>query len=88
MALRASPGIDLYAIMAEGLLRGDECHKRFKGATSLFLETLTPLLLEADLPRREILEVVRFIGGNHQFFVTIAMAACKAALDGAHGVPG
>jgi len=32
--------------------------------------------------------VIEFIAGNDHFFLNISMAACKAMLDAAHGVPG
>src|SRR6185436_8586128 len=35
--------------------------------------------------RRRILE---FIAGNEHFFLNVSMAACKAAMDAAHGVAG
>ena len=28
-----------------------------------------------------------FVGGNDHFFLNLSMAACKAALDAAHGIP-
>jgi Protein of unknown function (DUF1116) len=85
-ALRAGP-IDLKLQVAQALQMGDECHNRNVAATSLFARTLAPALARAvDGPTAAA--VFEFILGNNHFFLNFSMAACKASLDAAHGVPG
>jgi hypothetical protein len=76
--------IDLKAITAEALRRGDECHNRNKSATSIFFRTITPRLLRTDLDKESIATILDFVGGNDHFFLNLSMAACKATSDAAH----
>src|SRR5262245_15878427 len=85
-ALRAGP-IDLEPLIAQALQMGDECHNRNVAATSIFVRTLAPALARAvDGPTAAT--VFEFMLGNNHFFLNLSMAACKAALDSAHGVEG
>jgi hypothetical protein len=89
-ALRTMPeGIDLRALIAQALHMGDECHNRNRAASALLIKALAPRIAELDsldaVERRRVLE---FAAGNEHFFLNVGMAACKAALDAAHGVPG
>jgi hypothetical protein len=88
-ALVALPeGIRLKAIMAQALHMGDEVHNRNVAATSLLFRLLAGALVRSDLDRQTVEEILRFIDGNNHFFLNLSMAACKASLDAAHGVPG
>lgn len=88
-ALLALPeGIRLKAIMAQALQMGDEVHNRNVAATSLLFRLLAGALVRSDLDRQTVEEILRFIDGNNHFFLNLSMAACKASLDAAHGVPG
>ncbi len=89
-ALRAAVArgpIDLKLIIAQALQMGDECHNRNNAATSLFVRTLASALTHA-VDRATAVAVFDFLAGNNHFFLNLSMAACKAALDAAHGVPG
>ena len=86
-ALRTMGGIELKPLMAQSLHMGDELHNRNVAASSLLLKRLLPALLESGQPVAELAEVVRFIGSNDHFFLNVSMAACKATLDAASGVP-
>lgn len=77
-ALRQGSGIDLRAIMARALIMGDEMHQRNSAATLLLLRELWPLLVRADLPSQQHEALARFLGQTEQFFLNVAMAACKA----------
>lgn len=81
-------GVDLKPMMAQALHMGDEVHNRNSAASSLFLKRLISALLKTRLPAADIAAVVEFIVGNDHFFLNLSMAACKAMLDAAHGVPG
>ena len=79
--------IPLKPLMAQALHMGDEVHNRNVAASSLLLRALLPAMLETRAPQARIAETVRFITGNDHFFLNLSMAACKAMLDAAHGVP-
>ncbi len=81
-------GVDLKPMMAQALHMGDEVHNRNAAASALFLKRLLSALLKTRLPAADIAAVVDFIAGNDHFFLNLSMAACKAMLDAAHGVPG
>jgi hypothetical protein len=81
-------GLELKTVMAQALHMGDEVHNRNVAASSLFLKRLISALLKTRTPSADIAAIVDFIAGNDHFFLNISMAACKAMLDAAHGVPG
>jgi Protein of unknown function (DUF1116) len=85
--LRASGPIDLKAITAQALQMGDEGHNRNVAATSLLTRTLAPTIATA-VPSNVAAEVLAFLRGNDHFFLNLSMAACKAGLDAASGIPG
>lgn len=85
---RIEGGLDLRSLLAQALSMGDEGHNRNRAGTSLFFRAVARPLLGSGLPRARLGEVFDFIGGNDHFFLNLSMAACKAALDAAHGVPG
>jgi hypothetical protein len=88
-ALRAMPaGIDLRALIAQALHMGDECHNRNRAASALLIKALAPRIAALGLDAAERQRVLEFAAGNEHFFLNVGMAACKAALDPAHGVPG
>ena len=87
-ALEVSGGLELKPLIAQALHMGDEVHNRNVAASSLLLKRLVPALLRTDVAPAEIAAVVDFIAGNDHFFLNLSMAACKAMLDAAAGVPG
>jgi uncharacterized protein DUF1116 len=89
-ALRSIPdGIDLRSLIAQALHMGDECHNRNRAASALLIKAIAPAIAALDslnaVERRRVLE---FAAGNEHFFLNVGMAACKAAMDAAHGVTG
>jgi hypothetical protein len=84
-AIQAAGGIDLKSITAQALQMGDEGHNRNVAATSLFTRSLAPYLVEtADASTAHA--VLDFLRGNDHFFLNLSMAACKSAMDAAHGI--
>ncbi|MBX3331783.1 MAG: DUF1116 domain-containing protein [Nitrospira sp.] len=81
-------GVDLKPMMAQALHMGDEVHNRNAAASALFLKRLISALLKTRTPSADVAAAVDFIAGNDHFFLNLSMAACKAMLDAAHGVPG
>jgi hypothetical protein len=86
-ALASRGAIDLASLIAQALQMGDEVHNRNRAATSLLIRTLAPHLVRTGQDPAGTEEVFRFLDGNDHFFLNLSMAACKAALDPAVGVP-
>ena len=86
-AVRQVGRIELKSLMAQALNMGDEVHNRNAAATALLFKQLTPALLATDVPRERAAAALNFVAGNDHFFLNLSMAACKAMLDAAAGVP-
>ncbi len=86
---RIDGGIDLRTLIAQALHMGDECHNRNRAASAQLIKALAPHVAALDsIESRERQRVLEFAAGNEHFFLNVGMAACKAAMDAAHGVPG
>ena len=85
-AIRRLGGIDVRALIGQAVQMGDECHNRNRAASALLIKALAPEIAALDLASRERARMLAFAGGNEHFFLNVSMAACKAALDAAHGV--
>jgi hypothetical protein len=84
-AVHAGGPIDLRGLTGQALQMGDEGHNRNIAATSLFVRTLGPdLIRSTDAATAHA--VLDFLRGNDHFFLNLSMAACKSALDAAHGI--
>lgn len=81
-ALDRTGPLDLLGLHARSLTDGDEAHHRTESGTALSLVALAPGLQDADP------SVPRFIAGNGQWFLNLAMVFSKLALDCARDVPG
>lgn len=86
--LQAGGPVDLRSLIAEALLRGDELHNRNKAATSMLLEEMAIRMLKAEVARPTLLRTLETLHEDFQFFVSLSMAACKAATDAGHNVAG
>lgn len=86
-AIQQTGGIPLKPMMAQALQMGDELHNRHMAATSLLFKALAPAIIRALSDSEQAASVLDFIAANNYFFLNLAMAACKGALDTAHGVP-
>lgn len=87
-AIRAVGGIDVRAVMAEALRRGDELHNRNAAATSMLAERLAPGFARAGVEAHLQERIFRLLGENPQFFVAVSLAATRLALDAADGIEG
>src|SRR5439155_4639193 len=66
-----------------------QSHNRNRAASELLITALSPQIAALDpLDASERRRVLEFAAGNEHFFLNVGMAACKAAMDAAHGVPG
>ena len=86
-ALKTLGPIEIKPMMAQALHMGDEVHNRNAAATGLLLKRLVPAMLKSESSREAVSAAVEFIAGNDHFFLNISMAACKAMMDAARGVP-
>jgi hypothetical protein len=85
---RVDGGIDVRALIAQAIHMGDECHNRNRAASALLIKALAPRIAALDaVPTLDRQRVLQFAGDNEHFFLNVGMAACKSALDAAHGVP-
>src|SRR5207245_9334233 len=80
-------GVDLRALIGQAVQMGDECHNRNRAASALLIKALAPEIAALELPAKERSRVLAFAASNEHLFLNVGMAACKAALDAAHGVP-
>jgi hypothetical protein len=87
-ALAVSGPIELVPLMAQALNMGDEVHNRNAAATALLFKRLAPALVTSAAARDAVAQTLAFVAGNDHFFLNLSMAACKAMLDAAAGVPG
>jgi hypothetical protein len=87
-ALGAGGSIELKPLMGRALHMGDEMHNRNMAASALLFKRLVAGILKSDVPASDAAAAIDFLNGNDFFFLNVAMAACKAMLDAAHGVPG
>lgn len=88
MGIRALGGLPLKPLIAQALQMGDECHNRHIAATSLLFKAIAPTLIRALDDRERAAAALDPIAANNYFFLNLAMAACKATLDAAHGIEG
>lgn len=86
-AIEAGGPLDLRSLTGQALQMGDEGHNRNVAATSLFTRALAPTLVRTS-PEATAAAVLDFLRGNDHFFLNLSMAACKSALDAAHGIDG
>ena len=85
-AVDGSDGVDLNSITARALHMNDEGHNRNMAASCILQRELSRHMLDSDLDRSTIREVLEFLGANDHFFLNFSMAACKASMDAAAGV--
>jgi hypothetical protein len=84
-AIPASGGLDIKQLMIQALQMGDELHNRNKAASSLFLRALAPFIAGVGGP--DAVKTLAHLGSSDGMFLNNAMAACKAMIDPAHGIP-
>lgn len=85
--IRRKGGLDLKSITARALHMGDEGHNRHVASTSILLREMLPTLARLDLAGNQLGQLADYMLHNDWFFLNFSMAACKAIMDAAHGVP-
>jgi hypothetical protein len=79
-------GLALTPLIARAITMGDEFHQRNIAASALFAKEMAPLLARTDLERSTIADVLQFLSDTDQFFLNLAMAACKSVMDAARTI--
>ena len=79
-------GLNLNAIIARAITMGDEFHQRNIAASALLLKELSPYLVTADIEKKSLQTIMRFLSNTDQFFLNVMMATCKAVMDGARKI--
>ncbi|MEU0686943.1 DUF1116 domain-containing protein [Streptomyces uncialis] len=83
-ALTAVGGVDVVALQAEGLRRGDECHNRNVAGTAALLARLAAAIAREARDTKSAADVLDFLAGNPHTFLSFSMAAAKVTGDAAH----
>jgi hypothetical protein len=86
-AIRAKGGLDVKSLIAKALQMGDECHNRSVAGSALLLKEIMPSLLRAHLDKSVLAESIDYLARADQFFLCIAMAAARATVEPAKGIP-
>ncbi|MGE3234973.1 MAG: DUF1116 domain-containing protein [Thermoleophilia bacterium] len=84
-ALRANGPIDAFALCAQGIAMGDDCHMRHQATTMLLLREALPAM--AEHAPASVLPTARMLAANGHFALTMTIAAARAALMGIQGTP-
>jgi len=87
-AVRSAGGIDLKAIIAQALHMGDDCHNRLIASTGQLWKQVAIQLAKNNVPYDIFAGLAATFSLNNWFFLNFSMAACKASLDAARGIPG
>ncbi|MDR3211232.1 MAG: DUF1116 domain-containing protein [Planctomycetota bacterium] len=87
-ALVKCGGVNLKNIMAQSLAMGDEMHQRNVAASLNFYKALAGDFYDALGGGPAGRKATEFLAGkNEQFFLNLAMAACKASMDPLRDIP-
>ena len=79
-------GIDLRLLVSQALHMGDELHNRNVAGTAIFIQALTPYIIQTKFSTEDQKAMFDFVSSSDYFSGPVWMAFCKAALDGAVGV--
>ena len=86
-ALELAGGLDMKALIAQALQMGDEGHNRNKAGSALLSRLLGPHIVRTGASADRQAEILEFLAGNDIAMLNPVMAACKATMDAAHGIP-
>jgi hypothetical protein len=78
---RVDGGVNLTTLMAQAITMGDEFHQRNIAASALLMKALAPHIVASGADTKAQEEVMGFLGRTDQFFLNVAMAYCKCAMD-------
>jgi hypothetical protein len=87
-AVQAMETIEVTAVQAEGLRRGDECHNRNVASSAVLVTKLAASICEVAKTSTVAASVLRACIENPHFFLPFSMASAKAVALSAHGIGG
>jgi len=87
-AIAAAGRIDLSNIMSQAVQMGDDLNQQTRAATALLIRVMSPHMARTCSNREMLAQILSFIDSHNPFFQNLAMAAAKAALEPAQGIPG
>jgi hypothetical protein len=85
-ALKSRGPVDVFALCAQAIAMGDDCHMRHQAATMLLLREVLPAM--AEHAPQAVLPTARMTSTNGHFALTLTIAACRAALAATQGIRG
>lgn len=85
-ALLRSGGVDVKALVAQGLQMGDECHSRFKAASQVLISMLLPHFIRSG-DSEAVIRALKHMEDASSFPLSMIMAAFKGIFDAASGIP-
>ena len=85
-ALLKIGGLNLKPIITQALQMGDELHNRHSASSSLFANAMAVAMVEADVPKAEMLPTLKYVTNHNLIFLGLAMACGKAIADPAMGI--
>jgi hypothetical protein len=85
-ALLKMGGLNLKPIITQALQMGDELHNRHSASSSLFANAMAVAMVEADIPKSELLPTVKYVTNHNLIFLGPAMACGKAIADPVMGI--
>lgn len=81
-ALKQLPeGLEINPIVAKAITMGDEFHQRNIAASMILFKDLVPYIANQDIDSKSKTEIINFLAKTDQFFLNVAMAFCKSAMD-------
>ncbi len=86
-AIRLRGGLDVKSLLAKALQMGDECHNRNVAGSALLMREMAPYLLRAGIGRQMLHDSIDYLARAEQFCLTLGMAAAKATVEPAKGIP-
>lgn len=85
--LKKIGGLDLKSIIVQALQMGDELHNRNSASSSLFANRLAVAMVEADVPKEELLPTLYYVTNHNLIFLGLSMACGKAITDPVYDIP-
>lgn len=79
-------GIKLKPLMAKALQMGDELHNRLTGVSAVFAALMAPAMVEADVPKAQLVTTMRYLANHELLFLSLSMAAAKSIADPARDI--
>ncbi|MDO5028831.1 MAG: acyl-CoA synthetase FdrA [Bacillota bacterium] len=85
-ALVKKGGLGVNPMIAQAIAMGDEFHQRNIAGSLVFLKHIAPPISQLEIADQDKEAVIKFLADTDQFFLNIAMATCKAVMDGARKI--